>query len=147
MFFLSDSNDNISLPQLTSNTVPFFTIAGGEQSVEIHNPYFNALGTVSKAIHVISSPTNPVLIDGISTAGTITELTDSVKDVSTPGCMARTTLASGSGTLSAACITTGSIPTLVDLTNSGNTCSVGTLANGSLTITGTGTDVCKGVFQ
>jgi len=71
-------------------------------------------------------------------------LTNTPAFIITPdSCNGQVTLASGSGTFSNICVTTASSCTAVDTTTRSNSVTLGTPTNGSVSLTGTGSDVIK----
>jgi hypothetical protein len=138
------------------NNVPNITMHSNNSAQDfmptfINSEFSNTVGTNPVFFFDSSfggqSVSGPVEVEGAATyinevSGT--PLTNSPAFVITPdSCNGQVTLASGSGTFSNICVTTASSCTAVDTTMRSNSVTLGTPTNGSVSLTGTGSDVIK----
>jgi hypothetical protein len=123
---------------------PYVTIVGGEAPKFIGTGFdtFAQDQPANRVYNFVSAPTSQLISEGVQSP-TGVAISNSPQYVSTPGCGGPVTLVAGAGTLTKACISTASICKGTDTTTFANAVTFAAPANGSVALTGTGTDVIR----
>jgi hypothetical protein len=125
------------------NGAPFVCIDGGV-GVNIDSHIFGTFGLTTppaQVINIINPPTSQIQLINSSYQGTGVPVSNLPQYVSSPGCGGPVTLAAGAGTVTQNCITPACHPRATDMTTFSNSVNFTAPANGSIGLTGTGTDL------